>query len=623
MTAPSKPGAAESSATTETGKLGRYQLLQKLASGGMASVYLARAAGPAGFEKVVALKRIHPHLADEKSFVDMFLDEARIASRIDHANVCSVFDFGEAEGTYYIAMEYLAGEPFSQIAKNMARSAEHLRDPRRAYFVARMIADASEGLHAAHELRSREGELLNVVHRDISPQNLFITYDGVVKVVDFGIASAADRLHHTQGAEVKGKFSYMAPEQARGAKGAALDRRADVFALGIVLWEMLALKRLFRRDTPAETLMALVNDPILTPSSQRPGLTTDFDAIVMKALARKAEERYPSARELGRDLGKAIGKAGEVMGAVDLSEWLETLVPDARERSRRQIENALHGDSQRAPSVPQAEVSGSDIVVLEQSNVQLRPPVQLSDSPPPVTVTEARTGRGDAVPAPATRSPLSTALYVGAALVVLLGVGGVALAVGLGVGSGGDDAAQTSPPAVAPVPMPSGSVVVAVPSVPVPSVPVPRVAVPVPSVPVPRVPPPGVVAQVPAPPTVPVGHAPSGPTTRVNPVLAAGPRPHTPAHAPQSPRPPAGGGESTLPPPHPVGEGTLVVSTPGGWANVYDRAGRLLGQTPLRTQLPAGEQTLSLRPFGQPPAISVSVSITAGGTARVNRPVEE
>jgi len=677
MSAPQKPGAEQSAATTETGRLGRYQLLQKLASGGMASVYLARAAGPAGFEKVIALKRIHPHLAEEKNFVDMFLDEARIASRIDHANVCSVFDFGEADGTYYIAMEFLAGEPFAQVAKQMARSSEHLKDPRRAHFVARMIADACEGLHAAHELRSREGEMLNVVHRDISPQNLFITYDGVVKVVDFGIASATDRLHHTQGSEVKGKFSYMAPEQARGTKGARLDRRADVFALGIVLWEMLALKRLFRRDTPAETLMALVHDPIPTPSSQRPGLTAEFDAIAMKALARNPDERYPTARELGRDLGKAIGKAGEVMGNVDLAEWMETLAPHAREKSRRQIEGALQGEAQRSSLAPPTEVSGSDIIVIEQSNVHARmlaargagateaaaeeeeaatqarsspgmtpppglapslqqqrapappmlpPRVQRMSVPPPPPMDP--TSRHEAVLMPEPRSSVPKLVYIGGALALMIGCVGAALAVGMGLGLGrrdDRDAAATiaanDPPQLG-VGVAGGTSpnIVAVPRNP-PTPPIPGLAGPTANPPNPAVPgttanpsrnPIAAATVIPEPPTQATGRNPRG------------------GRGPRGPRGGGTGGASgtggtggATPPPPTSALGTLIVSTPGGWANVFDRAGRLLGQTPLRTQLPAGTHTLSLRPFGQPPAISVSVTVPAGDTVTVRRPVEE
>jgi hypothetical protein len=710
---------------TELGRLGRYQLLQKLASGGMASVYLARAEGAAGFEKVIALKRIHPHLASEKNFVDMFLDEARIASRIDHANVCSVFDFGEADGTYYIAMEFLAGESLSHIAKHMARSPEVLRSPRRAWFVSRIIADVCEGLHAAHELRGRDGELLNVVHRDISPQNLFITYDGVVKVVDFGIASAADRLHHTQGSEVKGKFSYMAPEQARGTKGAKLDRRADVFALGIVLWELLVLKRLFRRDTPAETLLALMNDPIPAPSTQRAGLPVELDAIVLKALARKPDERYPNARELGRDLARAIGKAGEVIGGVDLAEWLDALAPGARELSRRQIEAALQGDAPRGSFPPAGEVSGSDIVALEEAveptiepsiereappsrahepfgdveeelatlarfpmsgaasggipvpalssaavggmgapgaapagakgglsgivaPPRVDPPaVRRSPAAPPLVrpappESVQSTGAFRATPAPEAPAALPRVrpLFVLASVAVSAAVIGVALAVGVSFGQRDALRQQAQPPqqpvAALPVAPPAqGPNAASVPVVPVPVPVVGNLAAGADTAVVPTAAPSGREAVPPvAPAPVVVAPVPPAPAAAPPAPAVATPAPVAPSAresgASRRPAPPRTTApvqaQAAAPEPPPAAapaSGTVIVTTPGGWANVFDRAGRLLGQTPLRAQLPAGTHTLSLRPFGQPPAVTVSVEVTAGGTARVSRPLEE
>jgi hypothetical protein len=708
MTAAPRPGSPAPAQASDQGRLGRYQLLQKLASGGMASVYLARAEGAAGFEKVIALKRIHPHLASEKNFVDMFLDEARIASRIDHANVCSVFDFGEADGTYYIAMEFLAGESLSHIAKHMARSPEILRSPRRAWFVSRIIADVCEGLHAAHELRGRDGEPLNVVHRDISPQNLFITYDGVVKVVDFGIASAADRLHHTQGSEVKGKFSYMAPEQARGTKGAKLDRRADVFALGIVLWEMLVLKRLFRRDTPAETLLALMNDPIPAPSTQRAGLPVELDAIVLKALARRPDERYPTARELGRDLARAIGKAGEVIGGVDLAEWIDVLAPGARELSRRQIEAALQGDAPRGSFPPVGEVSGSDIVALEEpAEPTIEPSIELEAAPPqahaligdvedelatlarfpmsggtsggiPVpSLSAAAIGAADAsspsrpsangglsgivapprvVPPTARRSPPAPPLvrpsapesaqstgafrvtpapeapaapprvrplFVLGAVAVSAAVIGVALAVGVSFGQ--RDAmrqAQLAEPPAASVPGPPPAQRAPAASVPVAPMPVMPVPVPLPVAPAAQE-----AASPVEPASAPVAPALLAPAASPTGLVAPPPRDSSATRRSAPPRPAAPvqpqAAAPEPPPPASPASGTVIVTTPGGWANVFDRAGRLLGQTPLRAQLPAGTHTLSLRPFGQPPAVTVSVEVTPGGTARVLQPLEE
>ncbi|MGB5285475.1 MAG: serine/threonine-protein kinase, partial [Polyangiales bacterium] len=240
-------------------RIGRYELCFELASGGMASVHLARAHGDPGFEKLVALKRIHPHLACEQEYVEMFLDEARIASRITHSNVCSVFDFGEADGEYFIAMEYLVGEPLSRIHRRVLADVDQRDSPLLPMRMARIIAQACEGLHAAHELTDADGESLRVVHRDVSAENLFVTYDGATQVVDFGIAHARQRVHSTEAGQVKGTFPYMAPEQMTSA---VVDRRVDVWALGAVLWELLTLRKLFLRETDVNTMYAVLSGEI-------------------------------------------------------------------------------------------------------------------------------------------------------------------------------------------------------------------------------------------------------------------------------------------------------------------------------------------------------------------------
>jgi len=324
------PDEREPSVVSETGqqRLGRYRLCFELASGGMATVFLARAEGPGGFEKLVALKRIHPHLAKQRAFVEMFLDEARIASRISHPNVCSVIDFGEARGTYFLTMEYLVGEPLSRVLRALSRGPRELRK-RLPAFAARIVADAAEGMHAAHELRDERGHPLRVVHRDISPHNLFLTYDGAVRVVDFGIASAENRIHETSVGSVKGKHAYMAPEQLRGNK---VDRRADVWALGVVLWELLTLDRLFRRGTAPETISAVASEAAPPPSLVADEVPEELDAIVLRALARDPADRTPSARHLARDLEAFLAARSESVGLSDLAEWLDALFPGGHER---------------------------------------------------------------------------------------------------------------------------------------------------------------------------------------------------------------------------------------------------------------------------------------------------
>ena len=340
-----RPGRTATSGMPERATpttIGRYELCFELASGGMASVYLARAEGSPGFEKLVALKRIHPHLASEKGYVEMFLDEARIASRITHPNVCSVFDFGEADGEYFIAMEYLVGEPLSRVHRRIMANAAQRTSTLLPARMARVVAQACEGLHAAHELKDADGESLSVVHRDVSAENLFVTYDGATQVVDFGIAHARQRIHQTEAGQVKGTFPYMAPEQMTAA---VVDRRVDVWALGAVLWELLTLRRLFLRDTDVNTMYAVLSSEIKPPSEYRPEIPPELDEIVLKALQRNPDERWQTAREMGKALRRVLAQQEELVGPAELADWLGELFPDGEARKRHVMEIARTSDA--------------------------------------------------------------------------------------------------------------------------------------------------------------------------------------------------------------------------------------------------------------------------------------
>lgn len=318
-------------------KIGRYELCFELASGGMASVHLARVEGNPGFEKLVALKRIHPHLACEPEYIEMFLDEARIASRITHSNVCSVFDFGEADGEYFIAMEYLVGEPLSRVHRRVLADLDQRSSPLLPMRMARIIAQACEGLHAAHELADGDGESLHVVHRDVSAENLFVTYDGATQVVDFGIAHARQRVHNTEAGQVKGTFPYMAPEQMTSA---VVDRRVDIWALGAVLWELLTLRKLFLRETDVNTMYAVLSGEIQPPSAYRSEVSSDLDDIVLKALQRSPDERWQSAREMGKALRRYLAKQDELIGPAEIADWMRQLFPSGELRKRELMEIA-------------------------------------------------------------------------------------------------------------------------------------------------------------------------------------------------------------------------------------------------------------------------------------------
>ncbi len=279
--------------------LGRNELLATIGEGGMARVILARQRGPMGFEKVVVVKIIHPDFEADRAAIGMLLDEARIAAAINHPNVVQTYELAEAHGTFYIVMEYLAGESLQRILKSVSTGASF--DPRMA---ARIIADAAEGLHAAHELADLHGNNLGLIHRDVSLGNIVVLYNGCTKVVDFGIAKTNHRVSSTtQQGQLKGKYAYMSPEQIRNEP---MDRRSDVFSLGVVLWECLALRRLFHAENVPGILMQILEAKRVAPSMYRPGVPHELDAIALKALETDPAKRFQSAAEMKRALEDAI-----------------------------------------------------------------------------------------------------------------------------------------------------------------------------------------------------------------------------------------------------------------------------------------------------------------------------
>ena len=338
-----------------TFRLGRYQVVDEIGVGGMARVHLARADGPGGFQKWVALKRIYGHLSEDRAFVDMFLDEARVAARISHPNVAQVFELGRSGTAYWIAMEYLHGEPLREVVR--ARS-EQGRPAMRPALAAKVVADAAEGLHAAHELRGNDGELLYLVHRDVSPHNIFVTFDGAVKLVDFGIAAGAGRLACTRVGTLKGKLAYMSPEQARGLR---VDRRTDVFALGVVLWEATVLRRLFKRESTAMTVAAVLRDPIPSPTRIRPGFPQNLEAVVMKALRRDPTKRYQTMAELADALDEFILSTHKAAGQAQVATWMRSAFAD-RINTRERL---MHGDAVDEETIVDVDLSTNSSVVAE------------------------------------------------------------------------------------------------------------------------------------------------------------------------------------------------------------------------------------------------------------------
>ncbi len=273
-------------------RLGKYELITRIGQGGMAEVQLAIQRGPAGFEKLVVVKLVHENLASQKAFVDMLLDEARLAALVKHPNVVDIYDLGEVDGRYFIAMEYLEGEPLLSLLR-AGRDGKRLD----VMSTARMIADAAEGLDAAHELHSLGGDPIELVHHDVSLGNIVVLYNGQVKLVDFGVAKATQSQNSDH--RVQGKYSYMAPEKLKGASG---DRRSDLWSLGVVLWDALTLKRLFRGGNDAETMRQVLDMPLQAPSQVNGDVPAEFDPIVMRALDRDPDGRYSTAKQLADGL---------------------------------------------------------------------------------------------------------------------------------------------------------------------------------------------------------------------------------------------------------------------------------------------------------------------------------
>ena len=301
---------------------GNYQLIAKLATGGMAEIFLARPNARDGMtstspKDVLVLKRILPHLAEDGHFVTMFRDEADLASQLTHKNVCHVHAFGEYAGTWFIAMEYLHGVPLSRMMTRLSKAGKML-DVR---MVAGIVIQACEGLHAAHEAKGPDGAFLHVVHRDVSPPNIMVCGDGIVKVLDFGIAKARGANSRTRTGTVKGKNAYMSPEQILGKP---LDRRSDVFALAIVMYEMLAIKRLFHRDSDFLTFKAITEEPIPDIRERRPDLPPGMRAALIQAMARDPNGRFDTAQAFANAIRQSLATLGGPASPADLARLLSS-----------------------------------------------------------------------------------------------------------------------------------------------------------------------------------------------------------------------------------------------------------------------------------------------------------
>ncbi len=295
---------------------GKYYLLERVNVGGMAEVYKAKAFGEEGFERILAVKKILASIAEDEDFINMFIDEAKITGRLNHPNICQVFDLGIADGSHFIAMEYIAGKDLKTIFERGRRLGERVNIPKICFEIMKVC----EGLSHAHSKKNPQGQPLGIVHRDISPQNILVSYEGAVKIIDFGIAKASGKTSQTQVGILKGKFSYMSPEQVRGLH---VDHRSDIFSLGIVMYELLTLERLFLGESDFDTLEKIRKVEMSPPSLYNPHIPQELERICLKALAKSPEERFQTCGEFAEALEKFMRSQGFYFSNKDLAVYMK------------------------------------------------------------------------------------------------------------------------------------------------------------------------------------------------------------------------------------------------------------------------------------------------------------
>ncbi|HEY5946467.1 MAG TPA: serine/threonine-protein kinase [Kofleriaceae bacterium] len=355
-------------------KFGRYELLTMLARGGMAEVFLARMSGVGGFAKLLVIKRMLPHLNDDPEFREMFLNEGRVTARLSHSNLCQVYDLGEVEGEVFLAMEYLEGLAWAELVPLLPRGrGVELR------VAATVIGQICEGLRYAHEFTDVDGTPMPIVHRDVSPQNLFITTEGVCKLLDFGVSKILTEGTRTRTGMLKGKLPYMAPEQIRSE---AIDARADVFSMGVVLWEALTGERLFQRDSDYLIWKAITEEAIPPVTSRVAGLPPQIDHVVARALERDVEKRYPSIRAFAGELRDVADRAGGTFDTATLGQILKSLGAGKLAERNDKVSRAIGRPSRMSdpPPLPAAitepvpiiEPSVTHSIALRDASVKLR-----------------------------------------------------------------------------------------------------------------------------------------------------------------------------------------------------------------------------------------------------------
>ncbi len=379
-------------------KFGNYLLLERIAVGGMAEVFVAKAFGVEGFERLLAIKKILPTMGEDPEFIHMFVDEARIAVQLAHANIVQVLELGKHDENLYIAMEYVSGRDLRQLIDRFRKRQEALPIPQACL----IIAEICEALDYAHRKRDAQGRPLGIVHRDVSPQNVLVSFDGEVKLIDFGIAKAESRLQKTQSGILKGKFSYMSPEQV---KGQPIDGRSDVFACGVLLWELVCGEKLFTGESDFAILEKVKQCLVPEPRSRNPACPPDLQRVMLRALATAPGDRYQSASDLHDELVPFTMAGGTVFGSRQLASWLREEFKGEFEREQKRLRGWLAAGAPPPPrrgEVPAVVVS--DLLQTPREPIPVLPVLRETREPAPqlsaASVDAATPPKGTPTPPP-------------------------------------------------------------------------------------------------------------------------------------------------------------------------------------------------------------------------------
>ena len=420
-------------------RFGKYLLLEKLATGGMAQLYRAKIIGVEGFEKFIAIKQILPHLAHEEELITSFIDEAKLAALLNHQNIVQIYDFGSMENSYFITMEFLFGKDLRAVNVKAREKGTPVTLENALYLISKVCA----GLDYAHKLKDFQGKSLNIIHRDISPQNVFLTYEGDVKIVDFGIAKAASQSTITQVGMIKGKVAYMSPEQAAGK---VIDHRSDIFATGILLYELVAGRRMFQGDDTLQ-ILSKVREAEFTPlGTLKGGLPEKLYDIVAKALAKDSEDRYQSCADMQADIEECIFRLNLRPSGRSMAEYLKMLFAEDIETEGKRMADAAGAGA----ASDRAQEADTGRRLVDKPPAPKPPPPKVEQASPEIAAQESRPGPAD----PAKGGKKGALVAVAGAAVLALIAGGYFL---MGKGKGPAvpaPAAQVPSPAVAQAPPP-------------------------------------------------------------------------------------------------------------------------------------------------------------------------